>query len=31
VVVVGLAWLVLAPALVVSVQLIRQIYRRSYR
>ena len=31
VVVVGLAWLVLVPALVVSARLIRQIRRRSYR
>ena len=31
VVVVGLAWLVLVPALVVSVRLVRHIHRRSYR
>jgi hypothetical protein len=31
VVVVGLAWLVLVPALVVSVRLVRQIHRRSHR
>jgi hypothetical protein len=31
VVVVGLAWLVLVPALVVSARLIRQIRRRSHR
>ena len=30
-VVVGLAWLVLVPVLVVSVRLLRQIHRRSYR
>jgi hypothetical protein len=30
-VVVGLAWLALVPALVVSVRLIRQIRRRSHR